>query len=36
MKELPTMELFLLMCENIFGCCEDCVAVTAEIDELFL
>ena len=24
MKELPTMELFLLMCETVFGCSEDC------------
>ena len=30
------MKLFLLMCETIFGCCEDCVAVSAEVEELSL
>ena len=36
MKELPIMELFLLMCEIVFGCSEDCVTVYAEVEELFL
>ena len=36
MKELPTMELFLLMCETVFGCSEDCVAVSTEVKELVL
>ena len=30
------MELFLLMCEIVFGCCEDYVAISAKVKELFL
>ena len=36
MKELPIMELFLLMCETVFRCSEDCVTIYAKVEELFL